>query len=132
MNSITSDKEGVSLEDFREGMKVMGQIAKGMAKTRATISFYHLMGTTIKRMMSYKPETQAKMKDYMEAEMKNPELYADIMAEFGRTWKQSDQNADGLLNMREFKTFIKKNNENLKKRWGESVKGTAKEDEKWY
>jgi hypothetical protein len=34
--------------------------------------------------------------------------------------------------MREFKTFMKKNNANLMKRWGESVKGTDKEDEKWY
>jgi len=48
------------------------------------------------------------------------------------TWKQSDSNADGLLNMKEFKTFMKKNNENMKKRWGESVKGTRKEDEQWY
>jgi hypothetical protein len=68
MNSINPDKEGVSLEDFRDGMKVMQMIMKEMAKTRAMISFYHLMGTAIKRMMSYKPETQAKMREYMEAE----------------------------------------------------------------
>ena len=68
MNSINPDKEGIALEDFREGMKVMQMIGKEMARTRAMISFYHLMGTAIKRMMSYKPETQAKMREYMEAE----------------------------------------------------------------
>ena len=132
MNSICPDKDGVSLEDFREGMKVMQMIGKEMARVRAMISFYHLMGTEMKRMMSYKPETQAKMMEYMEAEMKNPALYQEIMAEFNRCWKQSDTNADGLLNMREFKTFAKKHNENMKRRWGESVKGTEKETEKWY
>jgi Ca2+-binding EF-hand superfamily protein len=132
MNSINPDKEGIALEDFMQGLKVMGGVGREMAKTRSMISFYHLMGTAIKRMMSYKPETQAKMREYMEAEQKNPELYQEIMAEFIRTWKQSDTNADGLLNMREFKTFIKKNNENMKRRWGQSVKGTDKEDEKWY
>lgn len=90
------------------------------------------MGSAIKRMMSYKPETQAKMKEHMEAEQKHPELFQEVMTEFIRTWKQSDTNADGLLNMREFKTFVKKHNENMKRRWGESVKGTEKEDEKWY
>jgi hypothetical protein len=69
------------------------------------------------------------MMEYMEAEEKNPELFKQIVAEFMMTWKQSDTNADGLLNLREFRAFMKRNNENMKRRWGESVKGPAKEDE---
>jgi len=57
MNSINTDKEGVSLEDFLKGMKVMRKVMGKMALRRASISFYSLMGTAIKRMMSYKPET---------------------------------------------------------------------------
>jgi len=68
----------------------------------------------------------------MEAEEKNPRLYLQYMAEFAATWKASDANKDGLLNCKEFKTFMTKHNDNMKRHWGESTKGNAKEDERWY
>ena len=74
-NGINSDKEGVSMEDFMKGMGYVTKVMGSVAKMRAGRTFYQLMGNALKRMASYKPETHAKIKEYMEAEEKNPELY---------------------------------------------------------
>lgn len=75
------------------------------------------------RMSKYKPETKAKIGEYMKAEDNNPPLFREMMTEFKATWTACDKNKDGVLNEEEFKDFANKHNENMKKRWGESTKG---------
>ena len=47
-------------------------------------------------------------------------------------WTESDVNKDGVLDLAEFKVFFTKNNENMKKRFGESEMGDDAECDKWY
>jgi len=68
----------------------------------------------------------------MKAEEENPTLFNEMKKEFEMVWTASDANKDGLLDCDEFKVFMVKNTELQKKRFGESAKGTEKEDEMWY
>ena len=70
--------------------------------------------------------------EYIAAEGANPALYQEIRTEFLATWKIADANADGVLDCNEFKVFVEKHNENMKKRLGQSEKGDEREDEKWF
>jgi hypothetical protein len=69
---------------------------------------------------------------YFEAEEKNPALFDEATAEFKAAWKISDANNDMLLDLDEYKNFANKHNENMKRRWGESTKGSEEEDEEMY
>ena len=68
----------------------------------------------------------------MEAEYNNPDMYKEIMTEFISTWRDCDTNKDGKLVKSEFKNFMNRNNENIKRRIGESAKSDDHEDDKWY
>jgi len=86
----------------------------------------------MKRMKRYAPEVQAKYMASFNAEDSNPTLFKEMMSEFLTCWKVCDVNKDGVLKRDEFKVFMEKNNENRKKRFGESVKGDDHEDGQWY
>jgi hypothetical protein len=83
-------------------------------------------------MAGYAKATQEKMMEAFSAETNNPALWDELMAEFATCWKASDANADGLLNSEEFKVFMTKNNESMKKRFGESTMPGAEEVARWY
>jgi hypothetical protein len=70
------------------------------------------------------------MMETFDSEHKNPAAFAEVMTEFAACFKASDANADGLLNSEEFKVFMAKNNDNMKKRFGEST--LPAEIGKWY
>ena len=124
-NLLSPNKEGVSMVDFRTGRDMFRE---AMIKIRME----PLIEKAMQRMSSYKKETQAKIGEYMQAEEKNPDLFNEVMAEFQSTWKICDANNDCLLDLAEYKEFAVKHNENMKRRWGESRKGSEEEDEQWY
>jgi len=124
-NMLNPNKEGVTMEDFKAAREI---IREHMAMK----VFEPLAKKAMQRMSRYKPETKAKIGEYMKAEEENPKLFAEMMTEFKNTWVACDKNKDNVLNLEEFKDFANKHNENMKKRWGESTKGDAAEDEMWY
>lgn len=83
-------------------------------------------------MQGYSKAAQEKMMEAFSAEGKNPALWDELMEEFVTCWKASDANADGLLNSEEFKVFMTKNDECMKKRFGESTLPDAEEQSRWY
>jgi len=124
-NMLNPNYEGVKMEDFKTAQDIIMDL---MVKKFFTV----LAMKAMMRMTRYKPETKAKIAEYMRAEEENPALFAEMMTEFKNTWTACDKNKDGLLNLDEFKDFANKHNENMKKRWGESTKGDAEEDMHWY
>jgi Ca2+-binding EF-hand superfamily protein len=131
-NMINKNKEGVSLADFKIGEYVMMLIGKMMSVDMAKDKFDPLVAAMMRRFKRYKPATKKALKEMMEAEYNNPDMFKDIMTEFIATWKACDANKDGKLVKSEFKDFMCRNNENVKKRIGESAKGDDMEDDKWY
>ena len=124
-NRVTCKKEGVSLEDFKFGDMVMKTLM-------VRCMFEPLVEAAMKRMAACQPATQAKMKQAMQAERKDPALFNQIMDEFEATFHAADANKDGLLNRQEFKAFSAAHNENAKRRYGESMKAGEAEEECWY
>lgn len=57
-NMLSPNKEGISMMDFREGMKIFRQ-------TVVKIRMEPLIEKALNRMESYKKETQAKIKEHM-------------------------------------------------------------------
>ena len=55
-----------------------------------------------------------------------------MMEEFKNSFDACDKGGKGLLELAEFKEFAKQNNENMKKRFGQSDMGDDAELEKWY
>jgi hypothetical protein len=55
-----------------------------------------------------------------------------MMLEMGACFRACDANQNGVLELLEFKQFMIRQNMNYKRRWGESTKGGAAEDEMWY
>ena len=86
-NAINPSKDGISIECFIKGRGYIRKLMTGRALQRAKMMFAQLMKNAMKRMSSYKPETKAKIKEYMEAEEKNPTLFLQIMSEFSACWK---------------------------------------------
>lgn len=124
-NLLTPQTEGVSMDDFHTAKDILRKIM-------AMKQFEPLMKTGMERMMTYSKDTQAKMMEAFDAEAKNPALWDELMEEFRACWKASDANADGLLNSEEFKVFMAKQNDNMKKRFGESTMPDAEEVGRWY
>lgn len=109
-NMITKTKEGVSLADFKVGEYVMMIIGKMMSIDYAKEKFEPLVETMMRRFKRYKPATKKALKEMMEAEFNNPDMFKDIMTEFISTWKECDANKDGKLVKSEFKNFMVRNN----------------------
>jgi len=90
------------------------------------------MARAMRRMSGYLPATQLKYMEMMGAEENNKKLFDEMMAEFEACFAECDANKSGVLDLAQFKTFLSKNNENMKRRFGESVKGDDREDAEWY
>jgi predicted DNA-binding protein YlxM (UPF0122 family) len=131
-NGLTPHCDGVSLEDFMQGDTIMKEIAQKFSVKAAKMAFDPLMTSAMKRMESYKPETQKKLKASMDAEFSNPQMYKQMMTQFVTTFKACDVNKDGVLKRDEFLNFMEQNNENRKKMFGESTMGDEHENGQWY
>jgi len=94
--------------------------------------FEGLMEKAMGRFQKFSKATQAKYMEAMKADEENPAMYREMKAEFEGVWKESDADADGLLNLDEFKVFMNKYYEANKKRFGEAAKNGEKEDEMWF
>jgi hypothetical protein len=55
-----------------------------------------------------------------------------MMEEFKTCFKECDKSGKGLMEMGDFKVFMARQNENMKKRFGQSDMGDDAELEKWY
>ena len=124
-NMLSPMKEGVSMDDFMTAKDML-------VKIMAFKQFEPLVAKMSETMKGYSKATQEKMMEAFTAEAKNPALWDELMAEFAACWKASDANADGLLNSEEFKVFTAKNNDNMKKRFGEATMPDADEVARWY
>jgi hypothetical protein len=82
-NTITAGVDGVSQEDFKTGDEMLKRIFTAGA-------FQPLLATAMERMSKCKPETQAKMMEFFDAEEKNPALFAEGMKEFFSCWQAAD------------------------------------------
>jgi len=94
--------------------------------------FGMLLKEMFTRFMKYSKATQAKYMEAMNADETNPALYKEIKQDFCACWDACDVNKDGVLKCDEFKMFMVKNCENMKKRFGEAEKGPEEEDLRWY
>jgi hypothetical protein len=118
--------------DFMEADGVMKKLGEMGAAEMSKALFEPLVRKALTRMMRFKPDTLVKLRKQMRAQYDDAALWEELKQEFMKIWKESDANADGVLDMAEFKVFVTKYNDAMKARNGEAEKGDEREDEKWY
>jgi len=89
-----------------KGDEIFKNLAIKNSVKMAKMAFDPLMTAVMKRMESYKPETQKKMKAAMDSEYSNPQMFKQMMTQFVTTWKNCDVNKDGVLKRDEFLNFL--------------------------
>jgi len=107
-NNITPLRKGVSIGDFKEADVVLKKLGEMGAKEYATGLFEPLVRKAIVRIMRFKPDTLMKMRKMMRAQWDDPALWDELKNEFMKIWKEADANADGVLDLAEFKVFSTK------------------------
>ena len=96
------------------------------------MTFKPLVQGEFLKMAMLKDTAQAKIKEAWTSQHDNPKLYAEIMMEFHNTFTDCDKNQNGVLELPEFKEFWGRNQQNMKRRFGDVTKSTDQEVEAWF
>lgn len=129
-NLLSTNANGISLEDFKKGRKMLMAIIKKMGLVKAMTPLVIL---AFMQMRTFSPAVQQKYKEGMQArDNGNMKLFAEIMKEMVECFMSCDVNHNGVLEKAEFKNFMDAMHQNRLKRYGDSIRADEKEKEQWF